>query len=153
MQSVESCALALRARLSIVTFPQLAGAWSLAGLLSDVVTVIEAEGEPGCCLHLPQGRATVWVPPGEPYPLVHEMGEALFSCGLASVLEPYLPSSAKIERWRMEATADRFARAFLLPAHLCACGNEWDIAEMSECPLAVVRRRRRDLRALVVGDC
>lgn len=145
MWRLEFCAASLRSTLDIPGYPGLPGAWRLVQLFEPHITVVEIEGQPGVCLHHPSGRATLCVPPGQPYPLAHECAHALLSNGLACYLEPYLPSSAKIECWKAEAAADRLARAFLIPPEYCR-GPDWEVAELSECPLYVVKERRKDLR-------
>lgn len=150
MWRLEFCAASLRSRLDLTGYPGLSGAWALVGLFGEVLRVVEIEGQPGVCLHHPSGKATLCVPPGQPYALTHECAHALLSNGLACYLEPYLPSSAKIECWKAEAAADRFARAFLIPPEFC-CGSDWDVAELSDCPICVVKERKKDLRFLFRG--
>src|SRR5688500_15111725 len=83
MWRLEFCAASLRSTLDISGYPGLPGAWQLVDLFHPHIAVLEIEGQPGVCLHHPSGRATLCVPPGQPYSLVHECAHALLSNGLA----------------------------------------------------------------------
>src|SRR5438552_1984624 len=78
-------------------------------LLADRVTVWDAPGETGWCIHYPDGSADVCVPRGERYfaSLTHELGHALHTTGLALHLQPFAPRLARIQGWREEAIANR----------------------------------------------
>lgn len=140
---MESFAAALRSDLRLRGYPCLTGAWALVNCYPQI-SVVELAGEPGSCLHHPSGRKTLCVPPGDPYVLTEETGHALFSNGLSDYLAPWLPSPAKVERWRAEHVAQAFARIFLLPPELLF-GSDWEIAEESGCPVAAVRVRLQEV--------
>jgi hypothetical protein len=144
MFRVERLACRFREELGIRGFPGLRGAEDLLRHLAAQLRVIVIEDDDAMCLHWPDGSgATIWVP-RRPWPVLHETGHACLTVGLDAYL---IPALAKREAWRADFLANQFARAFLLPAAAMADGSEWELAELSGCPIPEVRRRLRQLRS------
>jgi hypothetical protein len=82
-------------------------------LLGDRVTIFEAPGETGWCIHHADGHIDIWAATGARFftSFTHELGHALCTTGLALHLLPFAPRLARIQSWKEEAIANRFAAA------------------------------------------
>lgn len=107
-------------------------------------------GEAGLCVHWEDGTATLLLPEGEARgeALAHELAHALYHSGLGSVLLQQGAPSAKVQRWKEEAFADRFAGALMIPDGLARSPlPDWWVAEECCVSEGLVRRRRAELAA------
>src|SRR5262245_41580537 len=87
----------------------------LLAALEERVSIYIAPGQCGWCIHWPDGTADIWVPQGERHfeSVAHALGHALLTTGLARYLLPYHPRLARVQGWKEEAIANRFAAVLL----------------------------------------
>jgi hypothetical protein len=142
---IEELTASLRRQLGVGNPPGSDGVDRLCAWLGDRVDVEPSPVDFGFTTHWEDGTATVWAPQDNAESLLHELGHAMLTTGLARYLERQGFPTSRTQHWREEYTCDRFMRAFLLPPGLVWEHDDDELVELTGCSPETVRRRREEL--------